>query len=200
MEMSFKEAAEVLRNPVAGMRVITLDGKPEVCLTQAYCRAIEVALKALEYVESQAETILELNRDLKRCREALNAQGEYAYLGGDLISREALVEKIEVIDWYSVNGHMVMTEGAADEESAYVRYADVTAAIERALAVEAELVVHAHWKAVLEPNTVDNYGEPVYHAECSRCGCYWGYVKRAREYFKRCPHCGAYMDEEVADV
>lgn len=129
MEMSYKEAAEVLRNPVAGMKVITLDGEPEVGLTSDYCCAIEVALTALKYVESQDETIRELNDDLKRCRKALNAQGEYAYLGGDLISREALVEKIEEIDWYSVNGHMVMSEGAPNEESAYIRYADVTRAI-----------------------------------------------------------------------
>lgn len=86
----------------------------------------------------QSETILELNRDLKRCRKALNAQGEYAYLGGDLISREALIEKIEEIDWYSVNGHMVMTEGAPNEERAYVRYADVARVVEAAAAVEVE--------------------------------------------------------------
>lgn len=30
MEMSYTEAAEVLRDPVAGMKVITLDGVPEV--------------------------------------------------------------------------------------------------------------------------------------------------------------------------
>ena len=62
-----------------------------------------------------------------------------------------------------------------------------------------ESVVHAHWKAVLEPNTVDNYGRPVYHAECSACGCKWGHVREAREWFKRCRLCGAHMDEEVVD-
>lgn len=119
---------------------------------------------------------------------------------GDLISRNALIEMIEEIDWYSVNGHMVMTEGAANEESAYVRYADVVQVVAVAGAVESEPVVHAHWKAVLEPNVVDNYGQPVYHAECSACGCYWGYVEQARRDFKRCRLCGAVMDEEVAGV
>lgn len=155
-------------------------------------------------MEAQGDVILELNCDLKRCREALNAQGEYAYLGGDLISREALIERIELIDWYDENGK----SGAANEESAYVRYADVAEAVKKAPAIRApfivgctyengelvsmmtedggryDRVVHAHW--------IENEDELGLCDECSAC-----HIETCGK-SPRCPVCGAHMDEEVA--
>lgn len=148
--------------------------------------ALEALRMLHEDVIDQSGTILYLNRDLERCRKALNAQGEYMYLGGDLISREALMERIEEIDWYSVNGHMVMTEGAPNEESAYVRYADVARVVEAAAAVEAEPVVHAHW-------ITQNDGKWNNWSCCSRC------KTSGSPFWKRCPVCEAKMNEEVAD-
>jgi hypothetical protein len=148
-------------------------------------------------VAAQGEIILELNRDLKRSREALNAQGEYAYLGGDLISREALIERAELIHWYSTNDKGVLSSGAANEESAYVRYTDVAAVIEGALAVEAEPVVHARWR--WGRNSMNQYG-----AWCTECECGWedkgdsfDRVQGLVIAHKYCPNCGAHMDEEV---
>lgn len=140
-------------------------------------------------VEAQGDVILGLNRDLKRCREALNAQGEYKYLGGDLISREALIERMENIDWYDGKG----SHGAADQESAYVRWKDVAEVMEAVLAVESEPVVHAHW--VTRTEEVWHLYEKRFMDRhyCSACGD--RFVTRV----KRCPHCGAHMDEEVAE-
>lgn len=145
--------------------------------------ALEVLKMLSEDVIDQSETILYLNRDLERCRKALNAQGEYAYLGGDLISREALVERVELIDWYGTNCDGVLHSGAADEESAYIRYADVVKVIGEALAVDAEPVVHAHWECECEP-----------YCFCSNCRHKFSLFDRV----PRCPNCGAHMDEEVA--
>lgn len=64
--------------------------------------------------------------------------------------------------------------------------------------LEAEPVVHAHW-FLTEPEFLD----------CSACGTAyytgmetWSDAQSHLEYAggpKRCPHCGAHMDEEVAD-
>jgi len=147
-------------------------------------------------IEAQGEVILELNRDLKRCREALNAQGEYAYLGGDLISREALIEGIENVDWYhkeECGTSTVMWRGACSEEEAWFKTPEIFAAVRNALAVEAEPVVHAHW--------VMRGGRRY----CSACGTMACVTRDSDDFWytigtKRCPECGAHMDEEVADV
>lgn len=107
-------------------------GEAEKCSDVLGADILAVLKECRSDIKTQDEVILELNRDLKRCRMALNAQGEYMYLGGDLISREALIERLENIDWYDGNG----SPGAADEESAYIRYADVARVVAEALAVE----------------------------------------------------------------
>lgn len=149
-------------------------------------QAREEAMDLRKDIEAQGEIILELNRDLKRCREALNGQGEYEYLGGDLISREALIERMDNVDWYSTNDVGVLHTGAANPESAYVRWKDVYAAVEAALAVEAESVVHAYWIRV-------GWG----YYKCSHCEAEIGSFSGHKNY---CANCGAHMDEEVADV
>lgn len=175
-DMTYAEAAEVLSRDDVSSR--------------AREDAIEVALRALEEVEIQGQVILNLNRDMKAMRKAMNGQSEYAYLGGDLISREALRERIELINWYSTNDKGVLHSGAADTESAFVRYADVYAAVEAALAVEAEPVVHAHW-------IIERWSSGWIKAcDCSNCG---NHPKDAYNPSKYCDNCGAHMDEEVAE-
>ena len=53
---------------------------------------------------------------------------------------------------------------------------------------EDEPVVHAHW--VDDRDGIDiSFGECDPDCHCSACG------KKSDRYFKRCPECGAYMDE-----
>ena len=144
-------------------------------------------------IEAQGEIILELNRDLKRCREALNAQGEYKYLGGDLISREALIERIENVDWYhqtECGTSTVMWQGASSEEEAWFKAPDIFATVREVPAAESEPVVHAHWEQYTDDD--ENWGDLPYF-KCSACGT----VELTGR--KRCPECGAHMDEEVAE-
>lgn len=59
--------------------------------------------------------------------------------------------------------------------------------------IEAEPVIHAQWEICEEPNTVDTYGNPEKYARCTHCGFRWSDVYSVKNYFKRCPECGAYM-------
>lgn len=179
MDMTYAEAAaEILAN-------IGKDGP----LSVDFVEAVEVAMRALEDVEAQAQIIVNLNRDLKNMRKAMNGQSEYAYLGGDLISRAALIERIENVNWYSVNNKGVLHTGAADEESAYMRYSDIVGVVSGALAVEAEPVVHAHWVKMAPDQRP--FFSPNYTHVCSKCGN-GGY-----KHYKRCYECGTIMDEKV---
>lgn len=56
--------------------------------------------------------------------------------------------------------------------------------------VEAEPVVHAHW---IPCGQIIYGGWNRYNHYCSHCGI------RGHTDFKRCPECGAHMDEEVAE-
>ena len=172
-DMTFAEAAEVLKRDDVSPR--------------AREDAIEVALRALEQVEIQGQVIVNLNRDMKTMRKAMNGQSEYKYLGGDLISREALIERIEMISWYhedECGKSTVMRQGACSEEEAWFKAPDIFAAVRDALAVEAEPVVHAHWIRV-------GWG----YYKCSHCEAEVGVVSGHKNY---CANCGAHMDEEVA--
>ena len=100
-------------------------------------------------------------------------------MNGDLISRKALLGKM-------------FPYGMPDNGNYGINARAVRDAVVAAKAVEAEPVVHAHWKFV-------DFCSP--NLECSACGglapmdCYGDYHS---ERTKRCPHCGAHMDEEVA--
>lgn len=188
-DMTYAEAVEVLKRPDVHFKV----WEDSITLSSDYVGAIELALRALEDVEIQAQVIIRQSQDIKDMRKAMNGQSEYAYLGGDLISREALIERMENVHWYSTNDKGVLHTGAACQKSAYVRWSDVAEVMEGALAVEAEPVVHAHW--IMR-------GGRRYCSACGTMAC----VTRDREDFwytvgtKRCPECGAHMDEEVAYV
>lgn len=64
-----------------------------------------------------------------------------------------------------------------------VRVAEIVNAVD---AVEAEPVVHAHWEKFKHPSGTHGI-------RCSHCKTMNG--RRS----KRCPECGAHMDEEVAE-
>ncbi len=64
--------------------------------------------------------------------------------------------------------------------------------IDNAPTIDAEPVIHGHW--VIEKDYMD--GEADY--KCSNCEFDWTFNKGTPEhFFKRCPHCGAKMDEEA---
>ena len=114
---------------------------------------------------------------------------------GDLISRDALMERIENIDWYhedECGKSTVMRQGACSEEEAWFKAPDIFAAVRNALVVEAEPVVHAHW--------VMRGGRRY----CSACGTRACVTRDTDDFWytvgtKRCPECGAHMDEEIAE-
>jgi rubrerythrin len=111
---------------------------------------------------------------------------------GDLISRSALLESIEGTDWYTIRYDGSVSEGAPCEEVAWYKATEIYAALENAPAVEAEPVVHAHWEKVYDELGCDRGWR------CSRCKS--SVYHMTYEPYGRCPHCGAHMDEEVADV
>lgn len=91
---------------------------------------------------------------------------------GDLISRSALIEEIK-----RIGGHNLCEWETIG----------VLAMAERIPAVAVEPIVHAHWKYILVDGFLGRY-------QCSACEKWQ--VRKS----KRCPECGAHMDEEVADV
>jgi hypothetical protein len=52
--MTYKEAIEVLKKPVDNINISMFSGTPEVVLTSAHVRAIELALEALGKMQSIA--------------------------------------------------------------------------------------------------------------------------------------------------
>jgi len=58
--------------------------------------------------------------------------------------------------------------------------------------VEAEPVVHGYWEKVYDELGVDRGWR------CSHCK--GSVYQMTYERYKRCPHCGAHMDEEVANA
>lgn len=65
---------------------------------------------------------------------------------------------------------------------------EVECAVAAVPAVEAEPVVHAHW---IPCGQIIYGGWNRYNHYCSHCGI------RGHTDFKRCPECGAHIDEEV---
>lgn len=103
-------------------------------------------------------------------------------MSGDLISRKALLGKL-------------FPYGMPDNGNYGINARAVRDAVVSAKAVEAEPVVHAHW---IEDD----------HACCRNCSaCGFEVDDDAATYLygdyqvkpKRCPECGAHMDEEVTE-
>ena len=97
-------------------------------------------------------------------------------MNGDLISRKALLEEYEWLK--SVVNPCNMAE--VEEHMERIRNAP---------AVEAELVFHSRWVTLKQRPCGSRHD----------CYCFLCGQHGTRDY-ERCPRCGAYMDEEVADV
>ena len=137
-------------------------------------------------------SLQEINDRLASIREGCDKKPEGEEdSAADLISRKALLEAIENIDWHSVNKNLVLHEGARDEECAFVRYADVESAIKAAPVVQVNPVVYGRWIITESIPTIEKT------VECSACRCkgyypkaLWGAI-RLTDY---CPACGAKME------
>ena len=104
----------------------------------------------------------------------------------EYIEREALIDAVESIDWYSVYKGK-LTAGAPNTENALYKASSIYAVIDNAPAADVAEVVHGQWIDAypdIEPNPMFMYGI------CSECGFEQGISK----YLNYCPNCGAKMD------
>ena len=97
----------------------------------------------------------------------------------DYIKREALIDAVESIDWYSVYKGK-LTAGAPNTENALYKASSIYAVIDNAPAADVSPVRHGRW--------VDTDSE---FAQCSLCKYP---VYAAWNATKYCPNCGAKMD------
>lgn len=68
---------------------------------------------------------------------------------------------------------------------------DIARSIRRLPTIDAEPTVHAHW--ILEKKYADGYAD----YKCSNCEFDDTFhIGLPEHFYKRCPHCGAKMDEE----
>ena len=100
----------------------------------------------------------------------------------EYIEREALLESVESIDWYSVYKGK-LTAGANSENALY-KANDIHSAIDNAPTANVAPVVHGGW--IYEP-------VEFYLVKDIRCSVCRRYVKVPENY---CPNCGAKMDLE----
>lgn len=108
----------------------------------------------------------------------------------------------ELIEMLRSCGNKYCADCPDVEECAGPGYLMLKAAEELERLKESEPVVHAHW--VYDPNGCD-WGIGAYR--CSRCDCRNGALPCNEDAYvysyacaKRCPHCGAHMDEEATDA
>ena len=99
----------------------------------------------------------------------------------EYIKREALIDAVESIDWYSVYKGK-LTAGAPNTENALYKASSIYAVIDNAPAADVVPVRHGKWLCV------DTDTEPFFL--CNRC--------KKKEYWESdyCPNCGAKMDLE----
>ena len=129
----------------------------------------------------------------------------------EYIEREALIDAVESIDWYSVYKGK-LTAGAPNTENALYKANSIYAAIDNAPAVDVAQVRHGRWILEAHDERV-NYRWNV-TAECSECcdeqkEIWAGFFPNVPDWLARdtalidaksvklsnyCPNCGAKMD------
>ena len=106
----------------------------------------------------------------------------------EYIKREALIDAVESIDWYSVYKGK-LTAGAPNTENALYKASSIYAVIDNAPAADVVPVRHGRW---IEPSRL-YYGAKQY--ECSLCCSDTFWKKHSiTEKYPHCPNCGAKMD------
>lgn len=127
---------------------------------------------------------METTEIIAELRKLLKVGDSPVFCGGTFIPKLVAMEAADTLERQQ--------QRLRDLSELVIRQGDEYAKLRR----ESEPVVHAHWIK----HTVageDFFGSPVlkvWACNCSACGL------NGVEEFPRCPHCGAHMDEEVADV
>ena len=100
----------------------------------------------------------------------------------EYIGREALIDAVESIDWYSVYKGK-LTAGAPNTENALYKANSIYAAIDNAPDVDVAQVRHGEWEIVVGSN-----GKEYMVCTCCRVS------QDLTGVFTYCPNCGAKMD------
>ena len=100
----------------------------------------------------------------------------------EYIKREALIDAVESIDWYSVYKGK-LTAGAPNTENALYKANSIYAAIDNAPDVDVAQVRHGEWEIVVGSN-----GKEYMVCTCCRVS------QDLTGVFTYCPNCGAKMD------
>ena len=102
----------------------------------------------------------------------------------EYIDREALIDAVESIDWYSVYKGK-LTVGAPNTENALYKASSIYSAIDNAPAADVVPVRHGKWETNSDrPDSLI----------CSVCKC--GFDMWKHDPHNYCPNCGAKMDLE----
>ena len=100
----------------------------------------------------------------------------------EYIDREALIDAVESIDWYSVYKGK-LTAGAPNTENALYKASSIYAVIDNAPAADVAPVRHGRWEFVVGSDGKE-------HMVCTVC-------RKQQDLtgvFSYCPNCGAKMD------
>ena len=100
----------------------------------------------------------------------------------EYIEREALIDAVESIDWYSVYKGK-LTTGAPNTENALYKANSIYAAIDNAPSADVAPVRHGEWEIVVGSN-----GKEYMVCTCCRVS------QDLTGVFTYCPNCGAKMD------
>lgn len=106
----------------------------------------------------------------------------------EYIEREALIDAVESIDWYSVYKGK-LTAGAPSTENALYKASSIYVVIDNAPAADVAEVVHGRWEYT--PETINVLSQ----IRCSGCG-WWTLDPSVDGVYHYCPNCGAKMDLE----
>ena len=102
----------------------------------------------------------------------------------DVISRQAAIEAIEIVDWYHQNSNKDMVHGANDDEhQAWYKADDVYKALEAVPSADRPRGEWIYWRE-----------NGIKRCKCSRCLTSYGCLDTPY-----CPNCGAKMDRERSE-
>lgn len=185
----------------AGCRIETLDLSVRTfnCLKRAGISTVDQLTKCSDEELARMRNMgAKSLQEIKDCLATIRGEGEEKATGereatDDLISRGALMEAVEDIDWYSENQNLGLHEGARNEEVAFVRYADVEAVIKAVPVAQVAPVVHGRWIERREIPSYSNKNIPV--VECSKCRIiFCDIINNHNFMYHYCPYCGAKME------
>lgn len=127
-----------------------------------------------------------------RVAQSEKEEGRYEAMS-DLISRSTLIDAIvnraidEDISFGTVGELNAYLNGMASQQNAIIDL------INNQPTIEAVPVVDSEWVICEDPTIFDTLGNPDTYVRCKNCGFKWTNMHHIKQYFKRCPNCGAKM-------